>query len=223
MEKRKIVIGDIHGCIRTFEALLLKCDIKKDDKIYLLGDYIDRGPDSKSVLDRILDMDENGYHIYPIRGNHEEMLLESLGSIESFMTWCYNGAEDTMKSFDIQYPSQLNPKYKQFLRSLEYYYELDDFLLVHGGLNFEIENPLEDKHLMVWQRNEYVDRSKIGGRRLIVGHTPKPVDEVVSSIDKDLIMLDGGCVYKGRYPGHGYLCALVLDKMELLIQENIDF
>ena len=71
----KYVISDIHGCIRTFEALLKMLHFSISDELYLLGDYIDRGPDSKSVLDLILSMRNKGYKIAALRGNHEELLL----------------------------------------------------------------------------------------------------------------------------------------------------
>jgi serine/threonine protein phosphatase 1 len=75
---RVFIIGDIHGCNKTFRKLVLeKISIRKTDKIYCLGDYIDRGPDSKGVIDFIIQLRKDGFNIHTLRGNHEQLLLES--------------------------------------------------------------------------------------------------------------------------------------------------
>ena len=77
--ERIFAIGDIHGCSKTFKKLLLdKIKINKSDTIYCVGDYIDRGEDSKGVIDFILDLRAEGYTIHTLRGNHEQMLLDSI-------------------------------------------------------------------------------------------------------------------------------------------------
>lgn len=221
---RRFVIGDIHGCSKTFKKLLKDIlAVTKDDSIYLLGDYIDRGPNSKKVVDRILKMQKKGYKVFPIRGNHELLLIDAANFIQNHLTWFQNGAKATLQSFDINYAHEFKPKYLDFFTNLPYYYELDNFIIVHGGLNFSIDNPLEDKESMVWIRDDKVDLSKTGGKRLICGHTPSPVDKIQKSLKKDRILLDGGCVYYGRHPGLGYLIALELNTMELFFQRNIDY
>lgn len=91
--KRTFVIPDIHGCCRTFRQLLFhRLELQKTDTLYLLGDYIDRGPDSKGVIDTILELQRDGYDVQAIKGNHEEMLIETFesGSDESLMNWMEN-------------------------------------------------------------------------------------------------------------------------------------
>jgi len=70
---RQIAISDIHGCARTFQALLDKIQLSTNDQLYLLGDYIDRGPDSKGVIDTILGLINAGYRVQTLMGNHEKM------------------------------------------------------------------------------------------------------------------------------------------------------
>ncbi len=83
--RRKIVIGDIHGCNLTFNSLLFEhLNIYPEDEIFLFGDYIDRGPDSKGVINTILSLKENGYQISTLRGNHEQMMMESTNNVTSF-------------------------------------------------------------------------------------------------------------------------------------------
>ena len=78
MSQRIIAIGDIHGCLKTLNFLLTeRIKLKNEDQVFLLGDYINRGPDSNGILELILNLKETGYSIFPIRGNHEEMHLNS--------------------------------------------------------------------------------------------------------------------------------------------------
>jgi len=100
---------------------------------------------------------------------------------------------------------------------------LDDFVLVHAGLNFEFDDPFNDRESMLWIRESPIDLRKTGNRRLITGHTPVRLERVKESLNEDKIMLDGGCIYKNIKPGQGYLCCLELNSLELFVQENIDF
>jgi serine/threonine protein phosphatase 1 len=221
---RIFVIGDIHGCAQTFwELLFEKLRINNTDIIYLLGDYIDRGPKSKEVIDIILKLKKKGYLLYPLMGNHEKLLLNSSSSRESLKHWILRGGKPTLKSFGVSTASKIEKKYIRFFKTLPYYYKTEKYILVHGGLNFDIPNPLKDKESMVWIRNNYVDRDKIKGRKLIVGHKPKTLNQIKKSLKNDNIMLDGGCVYKTRYKSMGNLCALELNSMKLYYQKNIDF
>jgi len=72
---KRLVIPDIHGCARTFEKLLDSVGPSKHDKLYFLGDFIDKGPDSSGVLDTLLRLIDQGFEINAVRGNHEENML----------------------------------------------------------------------------------------------------------------------------------------------------
>jgi serine/threonine protein phosphatase 1 len=74
---KKFAISDIHGCNRTFNEVLQKTGLNKDDQLFLLGDYIDRGPDSKGVIDTIFNLQNEGYQVHCLRGNHEQMLMDA--------------------------------------------------------------------------------------------------------------------------------------------------
>ncbi len=76
---------------------------------------------------------------------------------------------------------------------------------------------------MVWIRNDKIDKSKIDGKKIIVGHTPKPLNYIEQNLEDDKIMLDGGCVYLGRYPGMGYLCAYKINTKSFNHVKNMDF
>lgn len=221
MDKRIFVIGDIHGCFKTFRRLLFeRLQINLNDEIYLLGDYIDRGPDSKAVIDLIIDLQNKSYKIFPIAGNHESMFLDAVSG-KNLTSWLRSGAAKTFKSFKISSINQVPKEYFDFLNNLPYYIILDNFILVHGSLNFNSPEPFSDYQSMVWERVTFVDKSITEGRRLIVGHTPSTVFEIENSLSGDFIRLDGGCVYNYDFR-YGYLAALEINKMNLYFQKNIE-
>ena len=222
MGTRRFVIPDIHGCEMTFSRLLKDViRLQKTDSLYLLGDTIDRGPRSKGVIDTISNLRAEGYEVHPLRGNHEDMLLKSCRDRTYFHLWMLNGGSATLTSFGVEDGCEIPLPYRSFIESWPYYIELPDYILVHGGLNFRIADPLTDTEAMLWSRDVTAHKELIGGRRLIGGHTPLRREEIRHSINQDRIMLDNGCVYKGE-PGLGSLAALELNAMTLYFQENVD-
>ena len=156
-----------------------------------------------------------------VRGNHEEMCLLADQDLRYLDMWLANGGLAALNSFVAEGPSEIPHNYQLFLQHLPYYLLLDDFVIVHAALNFNLEDPFEDREAMLWQRECNVDRSRIKGRRIINGHTAITRDQLEESLKSDRIMLDNGCVYAGR-AGFGSLAALELNTMTLLFQENID-
>lgn len=217
-----IAIGDIHGCSKTFEMLLRdKIKINKSDKIYCLGDYIDRGPDSKGVIDIILDLRKKGFHIHTLRGNHEQMMLISGESEKRWEHWIRNGGEATLKSFRIHSLNEMEPKYLQFFRRTKYIIRNKKFVFVHAGLDFSLPHPFEDKNSMLWIRNFEVPKNKLQGQLLIHGHTPKTLKEISEQNFISPFDIDGGCVYKSK-AGMGFLVAFDATNQKIIAQENID-
>jgi serine/threonine protein phosphatase 1 len=229
----RYVIGDIHGCIRTFRRMVEEqLRLKDNDVLYLLGDYIDRGPDPKAVIDYILKLQEEKFTTVPLLGNHEYMLLQSLEREEYFKLWTVNGFETTLASFGIDPVFKENRKcvyeipqtYFDFLRGLYKYAETDGYLLVHAGLGRNKENPLEDMEDLLWSRSEVYNRHVMKGRKLIHGHTPISIENIKDRVydpEESFLNLDGGCVYK-TISGLGNLIALNLDSLDLFIQENVE-
>ena len=219
---RVFVIGDIHGCCNTFKKLLSeKLAIQKSDKIYCIGDYIDRGNDSKGVIDFIINLRIKGYEVFTLRGNHEQMMLDSIIDQERLDLWIINGGLETLKSFGISSVNQLSHTYLTFLEQTKFFIETNQYIFVHAGLNFRIENPFTDKEAMLWIRDEYFDKSKINNRILIHGHTPMPFEYLSKQTNLNKINIDGGCVYKHK-SGFGNLIALSLPDMKLTAVKNID-
>src|SRR6185369_8780194 len=98
---------------------------------------------------------------------------------------------------------------------------LDDFIIVHASLNFNISNPFADTEAMLWMRECSVDTSRTGGRRLVSGHTPVTREQLTASLATDRILIDNGCVFTGR-SGLGSLTALDLNGMRVWYQNNIE-
>jgi serine/threonine protein phosphatase 1 len=148
------------------------------------------------------------------------MFLDACHDLSALRLWMLNGGHATLSSFGVEDCCDIPLHYRQFCARLPYYRKLDDFVLVHAGINVAAADPFSDLEAMLWSRSMTMDRKRLGGRRLVCGHTPVGRDEIKSSMTGDLIDLDNGCVY--RQPGLGALAALELNSMSLVFQENID-
>ncbi|MFP4555229.1 MAG: metallophosphoesterase family protein [Bacteroidales bacterium] len=226
------VIPDLHGCLVTLKHLLEeKLAVSKSDKLYFLGDYIDRGPLSAQLVDYLLNLKDKGYSISTLKGNHEQMLLDSLSSKIDYKNWILNTGYLTLKSYKgilgevFEFPDDLPDRHMLFYKNLPYYFEVDNYLLVHGGINYQAKEPLLDTKAMLWNRPESVPHDFLPGKTIIHGHTPTPLAEILEVVNNPinrLIPLDAGCVYAGSFDGIGYLVALELEKMELHWVEKMD-
>ena len=224
MSDRTFIIGDVHGCPKTLEGLISTFEnLNQKDRIIFLGDLIDRGPDSKSVLDIILSLKDNGNEVIILRGNHEQMMLNAMDNSKAMKDWFRNGGKATLDSFDVYHPGFIDDKYIDLLIQSRFYVQTDEFVIVHAGLNFNIDNPLKDTDKMISMRIDNCSKEKIGNRRIIVGHTPFNLEKIKLSLTNDIIRLDGGCVYYKQVQGLGFLVALELNSMELYYLQNIDF
>lgn len=217
MSERVLAIGDIHGCFDPFiELIEHKIRLRKSDRLVLLGDYVDRGYKSKEVIDYIIDLQEKGYDIVPLMGNHESMMLDAAESEQSVSGWFMNGGYETILSFGIGSLKELNIKYLQFLRNLPFYFTCDNFIFVHAGFNDEITDPFEDKVQMIWSRREAYSHPFFNGKIIVHGHTPVTYSQCRETIlsNNNVINIDTGCVYD-EWVGYGHLTAIELFTREL--------
>ena len=229
------VIPDIHGCVNTLKQLIENgIQPSKEDKLYFLGDYIDRGPDGKGVIDYIMSLQENGYKIDYLIGNHEYYCMNSFEKDQHRFLfksniqkeWERYGAKATLASFGVRHPRDIDPKYIEWMKKGKYFIELDKFILVHAGMNFNIQDPFDDTMSMLWVRDFKVDTNKIGGKKIIHGHVPVEHSLIQLFLDSggyDFRALDNGVYYRDQKVGFGNLMALELNSMELIAQPNVDF
>ncbi|MCX6222178.1 MAG: metallophosphoesterase family protein [Bacteroidia bacterium] len=210
MNNRLFAIGDIHGCFNSFKKLIEeKIQITKSDKVVLLGDYIDRGSQSKEVIDYIIELQNNGFDIVPLLGNHEAMLLDAFDKDERLSLWIQNGGSETLRSFGISSLKNLAPRYLEFFNKLPYYFEFEDYLFVHAGFNDEIEDPFNDRYHMIWKCRKKYTHSILRAKTIIHGHCVVPsitCDEQIKN-NNPVINLDTGCVYFD-YNSQGRLTSL---------------
>lgn len=227
---KRVVISDIHGNAKTFRALIIKLGIKKGDFVYILGDFIDRGPNSKDVFDAIFQLINNGINIECVKGNHEDLILESFFDLNTNMHWAlYCGGAETITSFGVNDVKEIPEKYINFISNMPYYLRVDDYLMVHAGLDFKNGvSPLYDVKQMMWIRNwhENIDYDWLGEEIIIHGHTPADKLEISTMLEhievKRYLNIDNGC-FKYNNDDFGSLCAYDLDQKKLTFQKNIDF
>ena len=210
---RSIAIGDIHGCVKTFSKLLDEINLKKEDELVLLGDYIDRGAESKAVIDFIFSLLEAGYNIKCLRGNHEQLFMNATEVDDKYPRWLRSGGDATLQSFGCTFFQEIPDKYQTFFHDTLHYYETEKYIFVHAGLNFLNEDIFEDKTAMLWIRDFDAMQAKLGHKRLIHGHTPKSMTHIIKQRG-NCFNIDGGCVYQNIEENLGYLVALILDTMQ---------
>ncbi|MCX6248064.1 MAG: metallophosphoesterase [Bacteroidetes bacterium] len=236
--KKKWVIPDIHGYLNTLKALIEE-QIRPthQDELYFLGDYIDRGPDSRGVIDYIRTLQKEEYSVTALKGNHEDFVVElydaEMQSKNSWFrrmvdgkrkAWYATGGKATLKSFGIHHLKEMAPDYISWMRGLEYYVKLDQFILVHAGLNCTIDDPFTDTRSMLWLRDYQILPEKTGNRKIIHGHVPVDlpfIDLTLKNSFYNFIDLDNGPYLSGKL-GYGNLVALELTNMEIVIQDNRD-
>lgn len=232
------VISDIHGCIHTLRALIEnKVQPSPPDELIFLGDYIDRGYESKKVIDYLMELNQSIPSMSFLRGNHEEFAIISYEKEKNlkkswfyternkhFEEWMKHGGSDTLQSFNIKSISQMPESYIDWMRKTIYFLETSQYLIVHAGMNFKIPDPREDKYAMLWLRDFKVDPEKIGHKKLIHGHVPVSLEFIRQTIETsqfNFIDLDNGVYYKSK-TGMGNLLAFELSSRELLVQQNIE-
>jgi serine/threonine protein phosphatase 1 len=214
---RTFAVSDIHGNLNAFINALQAVSFKKSDRLIIVGDSIDRGSDSKGVLDQIITLKENNYNVNVLLGNHEKMLLDAHINNQKFMQWYLNGGDATLKSFDTYYLEGIPKKYLKLMSSFVYNLEIDNIIYVHASINMLLPDPYEDKHHLIWERDPYdfLNEDWLGNRIVIHGHTPKSKEVILKSVKEKhkIIGIDNGASY--AHPDLGSLCILQTDNMKV--------
>lgn len=218
---------DLHGCLHSFRQLVEdKLKLSRTDTLYLLGDYVNKGPDTRGVLDYIMRLQTTGYQVHCVLGNHDLELLQAARGQRPQAPWASPADHNmTLGSFDVSRPEDIPATYLRWIEALPLSIELPDFVLVHAGFNFRLppEQMRQDQHSMLNIKNFTFDASRLQGKRLLHGHSPRPVTHLQQQLTQrsGAIDLDTGCVYRHN-PELRHLAALNLDTWELTLQENIE-
>jgi len=205
--ERLIAIGDIHGCRVALDTLLDAIAPGPSDTIVTLGDYVDRGPDSRGVVDTLIELGKRT-RLVGLLGNHEEMMLEVVRHGEPHHHWLRYGGVETLDSYG--FDGDLNflpPEHDRFFDSLGDYFEHGDYFFTHAA--YDAEKPLADqsaKMLRWYSLKEGLPAPHQSGKTAIVGHTAARDGEI---LDVGYLM----CIDTYCYGG-GWLTAVDLNHRE---------
>ena len=192
---RTIITGDIHGCFDEFEELLKKVNLMPVDKLIILGDLFDRGPNSYEVFQKVLALQKEIKDFHLIKGNHEDLLVKST---HDFYTWSINGCDKTIESFKTNNDDVYN--YIDYFKSLPTYYKDDKIICVHAGMGFYETVEDADDETLIWDR-DCANYGIYNGPLVITGHTPVKVPYIWQ--DSDIKVFEYDIQYD--LPDHGFM------------------
>ena len=196
-------IGDIHGRADLLLSLMEKLviDSESSDGIHkktmiFLGDYIDRGTDTKKTIDIMLNDLPDEFEIIPLKGNHEEMMLEAMKQKEALPTWIHNGGQATLHSYGIDpdnymmrddatlllgtlLAAKMPADHKTFFSNLEITKQIGDYFFVHAGVNPDLPLSNQRERDLLWIRRRFLQYSGKFEKVIVHGHTPAEEPEVL--------------------------------------------
>ncbi len=194
---RTIAIGDIHGCLAALDTLLAEIKPQAGDTIITLGDYVDRGPDSRGVIDRLIQL-QSQCRLVPLLGNHDQAMLDALEGSGDFRAWIEIGGAATLDSYRYSGHADAVPReHLEFLRGCQLWFETETHFFVHA--NYRADRALGDQQrdVLLWQSIQHgVPGPHCSGKVAVLGHTPQPGPQFLYL--GYLMCIDTGCCY-GRW------------------------
>ena len=211
-------VGDIHGRLDLLEAILgkIEADARKSKPterrtLVFLGDYVDRGPDSRGVVRRLIGGLPPCFEAHFLKGNHEAILLNFLDDAWSLENWLQNGGEETMRSYGVdtarlarlgapaelwsQSLRELMPEtHLCFFNSLQLSVSFGDYLFVHAGVKPGVPLAAQSEADLIWIRGPFLESIEPFGKIVVHGHTPGK--EPVTRANR--IGIDTGACFTGR-------------------------
>lgn len=197
---RVIAIGDIHGCAQALATLLDVVEPRETDVVVPLGDLVDRGPDTRGVIERLMALADR-CDLRPILGNHEEMMLSVLDGRAPDM-WLQHGGIDTLDSYGFAGDLDVVPQsHRDFLESFADFVEIDTHFFVHGNYDAELELSDQPPRLLRWTslKEEFPPPHR-NGKKAVVGHTAHRDGEIF--VHPHLTCIDTCCYGGGWLTGY---------------------
>lgn len=214
---RIYAVGDIHGCAANLDRLhaAILADLEaghpREVLIIYLGDYVDRGPDSAGVLERLTRPAPAAISRKFLKGNHEEMMLQFLAAPEQESAWCDFGGLETLLSYRIDINAVrsnggysalskalaacLPAHHKQFLDELENSFSVGDYFFCHAGIKPGVPLEQQNPYDLLWIRDEFLRSDRDHGKIIIHGHSPGEEPQVCANrIDIDTGAYATGCL-----------------------------
>ena len=202
MSGRTIAIGDIHGCAAALEALLSRLVPQTEDTIVTLGDYVDRGPASREVVECLLQLREQ-CEVVSLFGNHEQMLLAAI-EFDDVDFWMQCGGDTTLLSYGGELAA-IPESHVEFFERCHLAYETDSHIFVHA--NYNADQPINDQddHILLWKHlGPQFPGPHFSGKTVVVGHTPQTSGEILDA--GHFVCIDTWCF------GDGWLTAFDVEK-----------
>ena len=179
---RILAIGDIHGCCTALQTLTNALALTSDDILVTLGDYVDRGPDSKGVIDHLLEI-QHSTQLIPLRGNHEIMMLEAKRARETALFWLKFGGGATLTSYSADTLEDIPQAHWDFLDTTLPYHEIDSHFFVHANALPHLPLSEQPEDVIYWQplsrpwfRKPPMHQS---GKVMVCGHTSQSSGEIL--------------------------------------------
>jgi serine/threonine protein phosphatase 1 len=174
---RTYAIGDIHGCLGKLERLVARCRFDAKDtpaKFVFLGDAIDRGPDSRGVVEYLIDLRRREPdRVVCLCGNHEDLALNAIDDAAAIDQWVvFNGGDKALASYGVTRPSALPADHVAWLRALPTHHDDGRRFFVHAGIDPARPLDRQMRHDMLWIREPFLSDPRDFGRFIVHGHTP---------------------------------------------------
>lgn len=168
---RTFVMGDLHGCSQALDLMLQEFSPGKDDTVVTLGDYVDRGPDSRGVVDRLLDLAQRT-QLIPLLGNHEVLMLDARDGSLDLNSWFSVGGRQTMQSYGANGAEwdKVPEAHWQFFRNLRRWHATDTHIFAHANVNAMLPMPDQSDDWLFWRRFDD-SHPHFSGKLLVCGHT----------------------------------------------------
>jgi serine/threonine protein phosphatase 1 len=169
-------IGDIHGSLAKLRGLIARCERDAGGEpmtLVFIGDYIDRGPDSRGVVDYVMRLEARlGANAIVLKGNHEELAVAAADDSMRAGNWLLNGGDKTLRSYGVASAQELPADHLAWFRGLRLRFDDGQRLFVHAGI--DPARPLDDQdaHDLVWIREPFLTDARDHGRLIVHGHTP---------------------------------------------------
>ncbi|MHC2623300.1 serine/threonine protein phosphatase 1 [Bradyrhizobium huanghuaihaiense] len=195
-------IGDIHGCFDKLVSLLAACDEirgHRSAQFVLVGDYIDRGPQSREVMDFLVGSEgEQNRPFVCLQGNHEEMLLRAADmerTDQDLMNWWGNGGEQTLDSYGIDDPVDFPSEHLDWIRALPLMKIEHGRLFVHAGIRPAVPLASQSERDLLWIREPFLSSDLDHGLFIVHGHTP--IRSRTPDLRANRLNLDTGACFGG--------------------------
>jgi len=204
MSSRLLAFGDVHGCLAALKAVLEATRPQPEDTLVFLGDYVDRGPDSRGVLELLLTL-QSQCRLVPLMGNHDELFLKVCAGAQDLLeNWLMFGGDATLQSYGMTQPDGIPPEHLRFIRNCRLYYETERYLFIHGSYRPDLPISQQSPRTMIWGKIRTPPPDPhCSGKTVILGHSAQRNGEV---LDLGYLKCIDTCCY-----GEGYLTALEPD------------